>query len=65
MGKKERIVYFTPTVIILFVQLALYRDEGAKTHAAFPAQVTYEFHHIIMRVSFRGEKGIALCRYPR
>jgi hypothetical protein len=58
MGKKERVVNFTPTVIILFVQLALYRDKGAKTHAAFPAQVAHEFCHTFMRVSSVGEKEL-------
>ena len=45
MGKKDRVVDFTAAVIIPVIELALDRDKGAKTHAAFPAPVTCKHCH--------------------
>jgi len=58
MGKKERVVNFTATIIVLVVQLAFYRHEGTKTHAAFPAQIANEFRHTFHESIIPGEKEL-------
>jgi hypothetical protein len=46
MDRKDRVIDFTAAVIIQVTELALDSNEVAKTHAAFPAPVTFEHSHI-------------------
>jgi hypothetical protein len=46
MDRKDRVIDFTAAIIIQVTELALDRNEVAKTHAAFPAPVTFELSHI-------------------